>query len=77
MFLNLVKIIKDINMESTRSGFSDLSQSLNQLKSQTSTATKSVQITAVNFVSIKHTKFASVISLLEISQKKRKACNQL
>ena len=26
---------------------------------------------------IKHIKFASVIPLLEISQKKRKACNQL
>ena len=77
MFLNSVRIVRDINMESTESESSDLSQSSGQLKPQTSTATKSVQITAANFMFIKYTKFASVISLLEISQKKRKACNQL
>ena len=77
MFLNSVKIVRNINMESTESEFSDVSQSSDQLKSQTFTATKSVQITAVNFMPIKHTKFAPVIPLLEISQKKRKACNQL
>ena len=75
MFLNSVRIVRDINMESTESGFPDLSQSLNQLESQTFIATKSIQITAVNFMSIKYIKFVSVISLLEISQKKRKVCN--
>ena len=70
-----MRIVRDINMESTRSGSPDLSQSSGQLEPQTPTATKSVQITAANFVPTKHTKFASVIPLLEISQKKRKACN--
>ena len=77
MLLNSVRIVRDINMESTKSEFSDLSQSSGQLKPQTFTATKSVQITAVNFVPIKHIKFTLVIPLLEISQKKKKVCNQL
>ena len=64
-------------MESTRSEFSDSLQSSDQLEPQTFTATNPVQITAVNFLPIKHIKFASVILLLEISQKKRKAYNQL
>ena len=75
VFSNSVKIVKDINIESTKSESSDLSQSSGQLESQTSTAIKLFQITAANFVFIKHIKFALVISLLEISQKKRKACN--
>ena len=75
MSLNLVRIVRDINMESTRSKSSDLLQLSGQLKPQTSTATNLVQITAANFMSTKHIKFALVISLLEISQKKRKACN--
>ena len=62
-------------MKSTGSKFSNVSQSSGQLEPQTPTVTKSVQITAANFVFIKHIKFASVISLLKISQKKRKACN--
>ena len=77
MLLNSVRIVKDINIESTRSEFPNLLQSLGQLKPQTSTAIKSVQITAANFMPTKHTKFALVIPLLEISQKKKKACNQL
>ena len=63
-------------MKSIESEFSDLLQSLGQLKSQTFTATKSIQIIAVNFMFIKHIKFASVIPLLEISQKNRKVYNQ-
>ena len=71
MLSNSVRIVRDINMKSTRSECSDSSQSSNQLGPQTSTATNLVQITAANFLPIKHTKFAPVIPLLEISQKKK------
>ena len=67
MSLNSVRIVRDINMESIGSRFSDAPQSSDQLKPQTPTATKSIQITAANFVPTKHIKFAPIIPLLEIS----------
>ena len=66
MLLNSVRIIKDINMKSTEPELLNSLQSSNQSESQTST-----------FVKFIFVKFASAIPLLNINQKKRKACKQL
>ena len=66
VLLNSVKIIRNINIKSEKSEPLNLSQSLNQSKSQTSTSAR--------FTSVK---FVPAIPLLNINQKKRKACKQL